>query len=248
MKTVLISFAVGDKWIRSQQLLVENCKEYGIDEYISYSPENLDVDYKNKYKNLLDKNVRGYGYWMWKSQILKQTFDSLEENDIIIYLDSGIKIINHLNPIIELCKKDNIVLFDNRGIDPQYMKWTIHLNKRWTKRDCFVLMDCDDKKYHDAYQVDASSMLFKKCGYVENFLKDFKKFSENENIISDLPNITKSNFDIFLDHRHDQSILSNLAIKYNLNLYIQPSQYGNYPERKYQQLLNHHRGNILINS
>jgi hypothetical protein len=68
-------------------------------------------------------------------------------------------------------------------------------------------------------------------------------YSENENIISDLPNITKPNLKGFKDHRHDQSILSNLAVKYNINLNPQPSQMGDTAlNRPYKQLLYHHRG------
>ena len=39
-------------------------------------------------KNYL-KNPRGSGYWIWKSQIILQTLEKMEKNDMLIYIDSG---------------------------------------------------------------------------------------------------------------------------------------------------------------
>lgn len=243
MKTILISFATKDRWILSQENLVKSSIGKGINGFISYNQNNLDKEYKEKFKHLLSNNVRGFGYWMWKSEIINRTYDMLDDGDVLLYLDTGHTIIDHLKPLIDKCLEENIVLFDNRGICPRSYKEEIHMNRRWTKRDCYVLMDCDEDKYHSSKQVDASIQFYKKCEYTKKFINDFKMYSENENIISDLPNITKSNLEGFIDHRHDQSILTNLSVKYGLNLNPQPSQMGNSAvDRPYKQLLYHHRG------
>jgi hypothetical protein len=44
------------------------------------------------------------------------------------------------------------------------------------------------------------------------------KMELNPNIITDIENITGPNLHGFKDHRHDQSVLTNLAIKHNLNI------------------------------
>jgi hypothetical protein len=105
------------------------------------------------------------------------------------------------------------------------------------------MMDCDDEKYYNAPQVDASYQVYKKTDKVMEFLEEYKKFCSNENIISDLPNITKGNLQGFIDHRHDQSVLSLLAAKHNIPLLPEPSEWGNYlTDRPYPQLFWHHRG------
>ena len=238
MNTILISFATNEKWFTSQSNLNKSALMNGINSYISYNPDNLDREFKNIHKHLLRPEIRGYGYWMWKSIIIKQTFDLLEENDIVLYVDSGNTIINNLNYLIEEVNKKDILLFDNRDGNYQH---TTNKNKEWTKRDCYVLMGCDEEKYYNAPQVDASYQVYKKNERTEKFINEYLLYSSNENIISDLPNITKKNLPEFIDHRHDQSILSLMSVKHNIELLPEPSEWGNYINRPYPQLFSHHR-------
>jgi hypothetical protein len=104
-------------------------------------------------------------------------------------------------------------------------------------------MECDDERYYNAMQVDASYQVYKKTDRALQFLEEYKTFCSNDNIISDLPNITKPNLPEFIDHRHDQSILSILAAKHNICILPEPSEWGNYlVDRPYPQLFWHHRG------
>jgi hypothetical protein len=106
-------------------------------------------------------------------------------------------------------------------------------------------MNCDCDVYYDAPQVDASYQLFKKTPRVIEFLKEYDSYCSNENIISDLPNITQPNLPQFKDHRHDQSILSLMAVKHNIELLPEPSEWGNHlTNRPYPQLFLHHRNTI----
>jgi hypothetical protein len=239
MKTVLISFATNEKWYKAQMNLNHSSINRGVDHYISYNQNNLDENFKLKHQHLLKSNVRGYGFWMWKSLIIKQTMDIVDDGDIILYVDSGNTIINNLDYVINECNKNDIILFDNRDGNRQ---GKTHLNKFWTKRDTFVLMDCDEEKYYNSSQVDASYQLYKKNNKTIDFIDEYMKYCENENIISDLPNITKDNLPEFIDHRHDQSIMSLMATKYNISLYPEPSEWGNHLKRPYPQLFRHHRG------
>jgi len=239
MKTILISFANNEKWYRSQNVLNQSAVKFGIKHYISYNPSNLDKEFSEKYSHLLTPTTRGYGYWMWKSAILEQTFNIANDNDIILYIDSGNQIVSNLDYIISVCNQKEVVLFDNRDGNPHGIP---HINQDWTKRDCFTLMDCDEEKYYKAPQIDASYLFFKKTSFTQSLIKEFKTFSENENIISDLPNITKPNLSTFSDHRHDQSIMSLLAAKHNIELLPEPSEWGNHLKRPYPQLFRHHRG------
>jgi len=239
MKTILISFANNEKWYRSQNVLNQSAVKFGIKHYISFNPSNLDKEFSEKYSHLLTPTTRGYGYWMWKSAILEQTFNIANDNDIILYIDSGNQIISNLDYIISVCNQKEVVLFDNRDGNPRGIP---HINQDWTKRDCFTLMDCDEEKYYKAPQIDASYLFFKKTLFTQSLIKEFKTFSENENIISDLPNITKPNLTSFADHRHDQSIMSLLAVKHNIELLPEPSEWGNHLKRPYPQLFWHHRG------
>lgn len=58
------------------------------DTVTEYGPEDLDNEFKLKFKNILQQS-RGGGYWIWKSYIIKKKLDKINENDILIYLDAG---------------------------------------------------------------------------------------------------------------------------------------------------------------
>ena len=53
---------------------------------------------------------------------------------------------------------------------------------------------------------------------IENIkiLEEWLLYCKNENILTDIDNKHGDNFDCFRDHRHDQSILTNIKVKYNL--------------------------------
>jgi hypothetical protein len=239
MNKILISFATNYKWERAQHALNKTAKPHGFTHYISYNVQNINKNFYEHHKDILKNEVRGFGFWMWKAAIIKQTLDMVNDGDIVAYIDSGNVIISSLNFIFNECTRNNIVLFDNRDGNFQGEP---HKNKTWTKRDTFVLMGLDNEKWYNTNQVDASYQFYKKTDFTNNFIDEYLKFSENINIISDLPNITKNNLPEFKDHRHDQSILSLMAAKYNIKTYPEPSEWGNHLQRPYPQLFWHHRG------
>jgi hypothetical protein len=240
IKKILVSFATNPKWYRAQQLLNDSAKQGGFDGVISYTDKGRDWDFVKKYKDVA--STRGYGYWQWKPIIILDALSKLDDGDIVGYVDSGNLIVNRLDYIFNICNEQEIVLFDNRDGNFQM---TTHKNKEWTKRDCFVLMNCDSEEYYNASQVDGAYQFYKKTPKTIKFLEEYISFCSNDNIISDLPNTTKDNLPEFKDHRHDQSILSLMAIKHSIPLLPEPSEWGNYLEdRPYPQLFLHHRGTI----
>lgn len=240
MKSILVSFAT-PKWYHSQNLLCDSAKKHGVSGYIKYTDSSRNWEFNNKYKDIYTE-TRGYGFWQWKPKIVLDAMEKVNDGDVILYVDSGNIIINDLGYVINRCVEKEIVLFDNR--DGNYAGET-HRNGTWTKRDCFVLMNCDDDVYYNAPQVDASYQIFKKTPRVIEFLKEYDSYCSNENIISDLPNITQPNLPQFKDHRHDQSILSLMAVKHNIELLPEPSEWGNHlAYRPYPQLFLHHRNTI----
>ncbi len=213
----------------SRFLLNETSKQFGITKIKSFEFEELkSTEFYEANKAILS-HPTGIGYWLWKPYIILEAFKEIQEGDIVIYSDCGIEITGHLTPLINLCQeKTDILLFANSNFT----------NKIWTKRDCFVLMNCDEDKYWNGIHCDASFCLFKKCERSLNLLNEWLYFGCNENIITDLPNISgKENFPEFIDHRRDQSILSLLAIKHGIEFYRTPTQFGNHYKIKEYRIL-----------
>jgi len=241
MKKILVSYA-NEQYLKSQTILTDTAVKIGnVDDAIPYTDSWLKTtEYYEFHKHILDQ-PRGCGFWIWKPYIILEAMKSLEDGDIVLYSDAGVSVINDLTPLFNLAAKKGVVVFKIGGG---------HQNKTWTKRDCFILTDCDEQKYWDSIQTTGSYHLWVKNEKNIQFITEYQHLLCDENIVTDKPNVCgKENFPEFKDHRHDQSVLSLMSIKYELERFRDPSQYGVYEKNiftnsEYEQLFNHHRNNI----
>lgn len=206
MKKYFITYC--DKKYESNRKNLVSIANNCFDNIISYTPNDIEEEFYKKNEHILVQK-RGIGYWLWKPYIINKTLNLMEENDILFYLDSG----DHFEPEIaryieERTKQHDIILVPSTNMQKQY-----------TKRDCFYYMDCDSKEYWDATQIEAGIIIIKKTNNSLKIMQEWLKYCQNENILTDLSNICDlENDKHFQDHRHDQSVLSNLAVKYNILL------------------------------
>ena len=243
MKKILCSYSTIE-FKKSLDLLEKTANEIGHVETIMYNKEWLEaLEFYKKNKYILSQ-PRGAGYWMWKFPTIFNTLETLEDGDIVMYVDAGIKVIDDLNPLFEVAK-------NNRNNRPVFFKLPAvdvphHLLKTWTKKDAFVLMDADTPKYWNANMVNAAVSLWTKNTETLTFLNEWEKYLRDPRILTDSPNMCGFNYAEFKNHRYDQSILSILAVKHDFELYRDPTQWGNdeknlFTNSPYLQLFYHHR-------
>lgn len=181
---------------------------------VGYTDSDLDENFKQKNKVILDSK-RGGGYWLWKPYIILDMLNKIENGDYLIYMDSGAKFTK--SPI-------NILrMINHKGILVTSM---LHPQGRWTKGDCFQLINKispDDFRYD--LQIQASYLFLRKCEFSVNFIKNWLELCESNSLITDEPSKLKSNFPEFIDHRHDQSILSLLVYNNDVMYIPQIDQY-----------------------
>jgi len=90
-------------------------------------------------------------------------------------------------------------------------------------------------------------------------VQEWLKYAQLENVLTDIPNTCGlPNYKNFKEHRHDQSIFTNLLIKYNIPCFRDPtkprrysqqlqlSEYENKMSQTYGRIMIHHRGMMLI--
>lgn len=244
MKKVHISFA-NEEYYKSLDLLEKTSLEIGkIDNFYKYTREWLEkTEFYHKNKYILDKE-RGNGVWLWKPFIILKTFESLKDGDVVIYSDAGLKVIDNINHLFKV--------FQERPELPRMIfkvPWVgiQHIAKMWTKRDCFVLMKCDEPIYWNAPMTNGAISLWMKNNENIELLNEWMKYCRDPRIITDDMNMCGyHNFPEFKSHRHDQSILTNLSIKYKFELFRDPTQWGNdekdqFINSKYPQIFHHHR-------
>jgi hypothetical protein len=175
---------------------------------------------------------------VWKPKIILDTFNEIDDGDVVMYSDAAMEVIDDLTSLYNIASTiSDVVLFLIPGNHP---------NKMWTKKDCFSLMKCDSPVYHNARQSNGALSLWVKNEKSITVLNEWARIMRDPRVVTDDPNFCGFNYPEFRDHRHDQSILSLLSVKYEIDKYRDPTQFGNmemdqFTNSPYPQLFNHHR-------
>lgn len=154
---------------------------------------------------------RGGGYWAWKPWAILQAFDVAKEGDVIIYQDcgTGVRYKNFINPtkVISLARENGQVA----GVAiPE-----LGPNKKWTKKSCFEEMGCVDDIYKDSSQIEATTSFWVVNSENRRVLEKWLGYCLDLKVVSDVTDRSLEE-KYFIEHRHDQSILTNLIYKNNL--------------------------------
>jgi hypothetical protein len=265
MTARLVSYA-DDSFRLSQERLVRSAARWGLESAGAWTRQRLQrTAFYAEHRAILDR-PRGSGYWLWKPFIIGEALAGMEPGDNLVYCDAGMEIVADLQPLFEICAHhDGVLLFaghyDDFGGRP-----VANICARWTKRDCFVGMQCDTPVYHEARLLDASCIVLGKTARAAELVQRWRELCRRPELLTDDPNTCGlPNLPGFRDHRHDQSILSLIAAREGLEIFRHPSQHGNHAKRPevrepgewlrhpygskgvflnspYPTLLNHHRG------
>lgn len=219
MSVFLVNFA-SVEFAQSQKRLELSAKRFGVDIVASRTPEDLQKSNFFKENIGIFQQKRGFGYWLWKPFEILELLKKADENDIVVYSDAGVEIAASLEPLFQIAReRQPIVAF---GVHK-------HLNRTWTKRDCFIGLDCDSELFWNAEQWNGFFQVYRKTEMVMDFVSSWLDYCRDPRFLTDMPNqMGQENLPGFRDHRHDQSIFSLLCQKNNLEKFRDPSQWGNF--------------------
>lgn len=220
-KVVLISYAT-PPFHATREELVSSAKSYGFTRLINYTEQDLhNTEFYKANKPLLDQTC-GAGFWAWKPYFILKTLETIEDNEIVFYCDAGCKFIQSPDPLIQLALQQDIVLFDAQPL----------INRQFTKRQCFIAMGCDNPEFHNAPAIIATTLILRKTHSTVTFVQEWLHWCTNPYAINNETDPSIKELNGFLQHRNDQAILSNLAIKFNIKSYRNPSKWGNFLKSK----------------
>lgn len=238
MSITLINYA-DKKFYESQKLNSKTGLEVGgFDKVIEYGFKDLDEDFKIRNKVILNE-YRLAGYAVWKPYIVLKTLRELEDSEFLFYCDSGSYWIDSVRFLMKELEDIGSWLLSFRGYDEP-----LPVEKKWCKRDAFILMGCDTPEYTDTIQIYDGFFMIKNCAEARKFFEEWLAFNEDMRVASDIPNeCGKENYPEFKDHRHDQAIMSLLVKKWKIKMCdLLPDQYRPIQESyRYPQLINHTR-------
>lgn len=179
-----------------------------------------------KSTDFYEKNIkilsepRGAGYWLWKPYIILTTLETIPENDIVFYLDIDHYFIpnvgdrNFISLIKEHLERD---VYDSAREAPSQLFFNNSPTTiKQCRRDAYILTGCDSERYWNAIMIQAGYQCWKNNLDSIKLAKEWLRFCCDKRILTDIPSQLGEEYPEYVDHRHDQTVLSLLVQKYNL--------------------------------
>ena len=229
---------------KSAVLCEDSMFENAVDDTSCYSYGDILSDFNSDNYSVLSREF-GVGLYIWKPYIINHSLRNLDDGDILIYSDAGVEFINSVHHIIDRMDQD-IWLFGN-----------MFEHEHWCKKECLDMMNMGyywrhkDGRPFPGKQVQASVIFIHVSPFSRKFIKEWLLWCQ-------MPGCIETECDPaiqhpqFKEHRWDQAILTNLAIKHDIKLHYWPASYNNgafeYDPVGYDRsvdnypiLFNHHR-------
>lgn len=234
----LITYAT-ENMSKAADLCMKSAANNGFYDCIWYNEDDISRSFWEMNSDIFSEGARGANcYWLFKPYVIYDRLLSLPDGEILCYSDSGVEFINSVNHIIEKMDED-IFFFGNN--------WN-HVD--WCKADVLNIINKNGENVENKKQVQASVIFFKVNDNTRRFVKEWLVCCQMPDFIDDTPS-KMPNYPTFQEHRHDQSILTCLQIKYGYKLHYWPASYSNgaftydkieqYSNDNYPIIFNHHR-------
>ena len=212
---VFVTFgAGGDNYTQAGERLIAQATNTGLfDEVLLRTDKHLKDDdtFWTQHEQFIMNNKRGYGYWLWKSWIVCELIKQLNDGDMLMYLDCGCEIggdkQQHMQQHFELVKQHKIISGVN---DVMFLA-----EQQWCKMDLAIHLDMNDEQTWTTSQQEAGALLFEACEQTRMLTQQWYETACDYHLIDDSPSVMRNRV-AFIEHRHDQSILSLLIKRHGL--------------------------------
>lgn len=206
-KVRLITFGGGSTdFLEAVDRLRIQCKSLPlIDEFVGYSPNDLPAKVCATFIDKEFSELRGFGYWRWKSWIVKDAVSKLNDDDVLIYLDAGAE--------INEGGKDRFTQYLDLVAQHGYIFFSMpYQHRHWTKVDPLLSVS---EQHFFRNQISAGCFIIKISQASRDFVAEWDRRCsiDNGRLLMDEPELLLNGA---IDHRHDQAVLSRLIFDSNL--------------------------------
>jgi hypothetical protein len=212
MKIHLVTFADGSPpWRASAVRLAAQANETGWFSsttalHLEHLPP-LSETWFSAHHDFIRRNARGLGYWIWKPFLILEILRRIPKGDCLLYADAGyeisaagrLKFESHL----DLAREYNLLAFDIQ-----------HPVSKWTKSDTLHYFGVQNRPEILSSRQIQSGLIF--CRNTASNILLMSHWAEccvarNYTLVDDSPSVSSSTPD-FIEHRHDQAILTLLLL------------------------------------
>jgi hypothetical protein len=166
-------------------------------------------DFVKTHLNFFQTQPRGFGYWLWKSFLIKQSLKVIPNNDVLFYMDIGCQLNiaaeDRFNEYCTITQESGLLCF-KVGM-PEY---------QWCKADTASFIVDKDTNIMNNSQIIATTHMIKNTPLNFDLVTEWYEtcYHENYRYLDDSASVAANHPD-FKEHRHDQAIFSLLVKKYN---------------------------------
>jgi len=193
--------------------MVSSIKNHGPEfEVVIFDKTDIEADFVESNKNILSQE-KGGGYWLWKPYCINVLLNKVNDNDIIFYCDLKYLFIDQISGLYKTYFEEpsnELLVWKNKPNEP------IWFMKNWCKMDVILKYDMYSKVFDENSEDSwGGAMLVKKTSNTVRCMKDWLDMCCIYDNITDEPSKTENSSE-FIEHRHDQSLLSIVLYKYNI--------------------------------
>ena len=168
-----------------------------------FSPADFTDEFRG---NPVLKYRRGGGYWIWKPYIILKMLETVKDGYLVRYASAGCMLFpsHRWKTYFNVMAKYDLLAFKLDQICGCY-----------TKKDVLELYYPFIGPYWGHYhQIAATFLVFKKSDFTVNLVHEWMITCTEKNVIDVSPECQEIQYKGFVEHRHDQSILSAIIYKY----------------------------------
>lgn len=223
-RRILVAFADSRMRPSARRLARQAAAMRVYDRVMIMDERDLDPAFRARYRHRLRRGIRGFGYWVWKPEVLRHVMATCADGDLLHYVDIGCHLHApgraRLEEYFALAASSAVGILGFALVLPEGHvagRWHGHppsaLTERyWTKGD---LLDHLGVRHRtdivDTPQVIATQFIMR-CGPTTRaFVRSWGAVWAHDFTLADDTPSRSENLHGFVEHRHDQSIFSILC-------------------------------------
>lgn len=187
-----------------------------------YTMADIDPHFQAKNAFLL-KHKRLGGYAVWKPYIILKRLLEIEDGDVLCYNDSKYLWLENVRTFEnDILRNKRIGIYLNKPNDGKYIE------KERTKYDAYCLMNMPISSLNNVKNTNqawSGFILLRKHFNPVRFIGEWLTYNQDPRISSDIPSLYGKEDETFIENRHDQTILSLLAKKWNIEMHTLDKTY-----------------------
>lgn len=206
-RVILAAFADGAFAARKTKFIEDARKVDVFDDILFFNASQLPESFRSRHMPFIGSHPRGFGYWIWKPQVILSALERAGDNDLVVYLDAGCT----LNPA---GRGRFLEYLDVAAASPYKMLsfQNVHTEYRWTKADLVKRLGLDQASHiMNTSQLCATFVIMGKTQSNIDLVRQWQDLcvEDGYRYVDDSPSV-HPNHSSFQEHRHDQSIGSLL--------------------------------------